>query len=208
MTRDEIRQLIDQRIEAKARPPVMGRVRSVGPNLRAVLDDRHPGEWVPNVKPIMSPGIVGRLPKGAEVLVHSIGGSTSNPAYAGVNDWENAPATEEGEVVVYHVGGSGDFIKIRNGRIIEIYAATNVLVRSDSKVEVHAPEIEATATTFTVNGHLQVNGTLTVTGAVQLMLTLVVTGTATAADFIAGAFTFLTHRHTSAGSGSPSSTPI
>jgi phage gp45-like len=166
--RAELERLIDQRIIAKApRPVVVGRVRSVDGKLVAALDEMLADEFQVELTPYHAPGIVGRLQEGQRVLIHSIGGLSNRLAYTGVNDEDVAPEPEPGDTIVYHTGGNGDYVRFRDGNIVEIKAAGHVDVDAptanfsgDVNVagkltagEIAAPSIKAAGVEVTAHDH-------------------------------------------------------
>ncbi len=158
MTPQQVRRIVEQVLISKRRPPTLSRIQSVGPDLRAVLQTLHEGERAPNVKAIHSPGIAGRLTEGAEVLALAVGGSSNNLVYIGVNDHRNRPDHEDGETVVYHLGGNGDYVKLRNGNIIEVKTAGTLEVICGAEAKVTAPSVSIVAASVNITGNLTVIG--------------------------------------------------
>lgn len=147
-----LERLIDARIIAKApRPVVVGRVRSVDGELVADIDEMLDSEHQVQLTPYHAPGIVARLKNGARVLIHAIGGMSNRLAYTGVNDKDIAPEIEDGETCVYHIGGNGDWVRLRNGNIVEIKTTGHV---------------DVTAPTANFSGDVNISGTL-IAGAIE-----------------------------------------
>lgn len=95
-------------------------------------------------------GFSSRPPAGAEAVVLFPGGRRDHALVVAVDDRRHRPRDlEEGESILY--SSLGDYVRIRQGHIVEIVAAT--------KVRVQAPLAE-------VVGNMTISGTLAVTGAV------------------------------------------
>lgn len=112
---------------------------------------------------------------GAEAVVVFPGGNRDHPIIVAVDDRRHRKTgLSSGESAMYH--HEGDYIKLKNGRIIEVVAGT--------KLDVTAPEVNVVASTKVtmttpeaeITGNLTVGGNTAVVGNATVGGTTVVTG--------------------------------
>lgn len=132
------------------------------------------GETRETVERFQNYGLTSVPLAGAECVVLFRNGVRDHPLAIAVDDRRYRPTgLEAGEVELYHY--VGDYIRLKNGRIIEVVAG--------AKVTVTAPEIEIT-------GNVKIVGNVDITGAVAI------TGGVTATeDVVASGISLVNHTH-------------
>lgn len=126
------------------------------------------GEVRDDVRRMQSYGLNARPKRGAEVLVVAVGGNRSHLVAVAVDDSRARPHDlAEGEVELYT--DEGDHIRIKRGGIVEVLAATRVVmnapevvINAPSKITFNTPMVE-------MSGALQVVGAISSTTSIADM---------------------------------------
>lgn len=103
---------------------------------------------------------------GAEAIIASVGGRRNHAVAVAVDDRRYRKRNLlAGEVALYtHLG---DYIHLKNGRIVEIVAGTRVRAVAPEVEVVASTKVTLTTPLTEVSGNMTVGGSVTVTGAVN-----------------------------------------
>ena len=156
--------------------------KSAAPHQRLQLE-LIPGEVLDDVEHFEPYGFTSNPLVGAEVIAASLAGDRTRAIAIIASDRRHRKQNlTAGEVSIYT--DEGDYILLKRGRVVEVFAGTKVKVTAPEAEIIASTKVTITSPLTAISGNTTIGGTLNVTGAVTMQATANVAGIATVGGLV------------------------